>query len=127
MTVQHVLLLQVLDVPVGDLDALGVSRRCRARLSALAVSSRWRSESVPALRGGRWLIVTQEPGDVGLDRRLPGRYQVGWGEGGVYVRGGCSGAGDSDERDRVGGDPVPVALERYEVVGVELACLQPLD
>ena len=43
---------------------------------------------------------------------LPGRYQVGWGEGGVYVRGGCSGAGDSDERDGVGCDPVPVALER---------------
>ncbi len=58
---------------------------------------------------------------------LPGRYQVGWGEGGVYVRGGCSGAGDSDERDGVGGDPVPVALERDEVVGVELARLQPLD
>jgi hypothetical protein len=121
-------------------------------ISARAVSSRWRSESVPALRGRRWLMVTQladeipdlvlavepgppvaylelgeEPGDVGLDRRLPGRYQVGWGEGGIYVRGGCSGAGDSNERDRVGGDPVPVALERYEVVGVELACLQPLD
>jgi hypothetical protein len=43
------------------------------------------------------------------------------------VRGGCSGAGDSDERDRVGGDSSPVALEAYEVVAVELACLQPLD
>jgi hypothetical protein len=32
-----------------------------------------------------------------------------------------------DERDRVGGDPVPVALESYQVVVVELACLQPLD
>jgi hypothetical protein len=74
-----------------------------------------------------YLELGEEPGDVGLDRRLPGRYQVGWGEGGVYVRGGCSGAGDSNERDRVDGDPVPVALERYEVVGVELACLQPLD
>ncbi len=69
------------------------------------------------------------PGGVpgGSAGGLPGRYQVGWGEGGVYMRGGCSGAGDSDERDRVGGDPVPVTLERYEVVGVELARLQPLD
>jgi hypothetical protein len=25
------------------------------------------------------------------------------------------------------GDPVAVALERYEVVVIELACLQPLD
>jgi hypothetical protein len=56
----------------------------------------------------------QWPDDAGLERTaggLPGRYQVGWGKGGVYVRGGCSGAGDSDERDRVGSDPVPVALE----------------
>lgn len=52
---------------------------------------------------------------------LPGRL----GEGGVYVRGGCSGSGDSDERGRVGGDPVPVALERYQVVAVELASSAP--
>jgi hypothetical protein len=58
---------------------------------------------------------------------LPGLYQVVWGEDRVCVRGGCSGAGDGDERERVGGDPVPGALERYEVVVVELACLQPLD
>jgi hypothetical protein len=45
----------------------------------------------------------------------------GWGEGGVYVRDGCSGAGDGDERNRSGGDPVPVALERYQVVIIELA------
>jgi len=59
--------------------------------------------------------------------RLPGLYQVGRREGGVHVRGGCSGAGDGNERDRVTGDAVTVALERYEVVVVELACLQPLD
>jgi hypothetical protein len=53
---------------------------------------------------------------------LPGLYQVGWGKGGVCVRGGHSGAGDGDERDRFGRDPVPVALKRYEVVFVELAC-----
>lgn len=41
--------------------------------------------------------------------------------------GGRAGAGDGDERDRVGGDPVAVALERYEVVVIELACLQPLE
>ena len=121
----------------GELVAEGAVLTRRRVISARAVSSRWRSESVPALRGRRWLMVAQladeipdlvlavepgppvaylqlgeEPGDVGLDRRLPGRYQVGWGEDGVYVGGGCSGAGDGDERDRVGGDPVPVALER---------------
>ncbi len=111
----------------------------RRVISARAVPSRWLmvtqlADEVPdlvlAVEPGppvAYLELGEEPGDVGFDRRLPGRYQVGWGEGGVYVRGGCSGAGDSDERDRVGGDPVPVALECYEVVGVELACLQPLD
>jgi Tetratricopeptide repeat len=54
---------------------------------------------------------------------LPGLYQVGWGKGGVCVRGGHPGAGDGDERDRFSRDPVPVALKRYEVVFVELGCL----
>ena len=44
---------------------------------------------------------------VGL---LPGRYQVGWREGGVDVRARSSGAGDRDERHRVGSDPGPLAL-----------------
>jgi len=30
------------------------------------------------------------------------------------------GTGDGDERDRVGGDPVAVALERYQVMVVEV-------
>ena len=85
---------------------------------------------------GKDLLITAAHCINGLDSMavgedqivgLPGPYQVGWGEDGVCVRGRSSGAGDRDERDRVGGDPVPVALERYEVVVVELACLQPLD
>jgi hypothetical protein len=35
------------------------------------------------------------------------------------MRGGRAGAGDGDERDRAGGDPVPVALECYQVVVVD--------
>ena len=73
------------------------------------------------------------------DRKPPSRsctarravYQAATRSAGVKaastLRGGCSGAGDSDQRDRVGGDPVPVALEGYEVVVVELCGLQPLD
>ena len=41
--------------------------------------------------------------------------------------GGSSGAGDGDEGDGVGSDPVPMALECHEVMVVELARLQPLD
>jgi hypothetical protein len=57
----------------------------------------------------------------------PGFYQVSWREDGIRTGGGHSGTGDGDEGDRVGGDPVAVALKRYEVMVVELAGLQPLD
>jgi hypothetical protein len=73
-----------------------------------------------------YLELGEEPGDVGLDRRLPGRYQVGWGEGGVCVRGGCSGAGDSDERDRVGGDLCVPRISSVAVTsGVALIAVRP--
>ena len=46
---------------------------------------------------------------------LPGLHQVGRGECGVGVPRGCPGAGDGDEGDGVGGDPVPAKdyLHRY--------------
>jgi CheY-like chemotaxis protein len=98
-------------------------------VAGVATSSVEAIECVGALRPDVVLVDIRLGQESGFDAAggLPGRYQVGWGKGGVYVRGGCSGAGHSNERDGVDGDPVPVALEGNEVVGVELACLQPLD
>jgi hypothetical protein len=84
------------------LDLGGAAEKPRSRRFTLAPHPDCRHVGVPR--------VKLCPG--GMADGLPGLYQVGGGEGGVCVRGGCSGAGDGDERDGVGGDPVPVALER---------------